>query len=123
MTVPVPSNPEREQRPWGWFETLSRGPDHLVKQLWLEPTCRLSLQRHRHRWEHWVVARGSGMVEINGQRQAVTAGDTLTIAQGAVHRATAGAAGLLIVEVQRGPLLREDDIERLEDDYGRVLSC
>jgi mannose-6-phosphate isomerase-like protein (cupin superfamily) len=122
MNPLAPATPERDPRPWGWFETLSLGPDHLVKRLWLAPGCRLSLQRHQHRWEHWVVVSGAGTVEIDGQVQAVEPGSTLTIAQRAVHRASAGPEGLLIVEVQRGGVLREDDIERLQDDYGRVLS-
>ena len=111
----------REQRPWGWFETLASGPGYLVKRLWLEPHRRLSRQRHGHPCEHWVVAAGSGVVELDQEQVPVAAGSSLTIAVGMVHRATAGADGLLIVEVQRGPVLREDDIQRLEDDYGRVV--
>ena len=121
-----PSRPAaggREQRPWGWFETLSVEADHLVKRLWIEPGCRISLQRHQHRCEHWVVAAGSGMVTLDRLEQPVAAGSMLTIPCQALHRASAGPAGLLIVEVQRGPVLREDDIERLQDDFGRVLSC
>ncbi|MFM9109631.1 MAG: phosphomannose isomerase type II C-terminal cupin domain [Prochlorococcaceae cyanobacterium] len=114
-------SPLREQRPWGWFETLGVGSGHLVKRLWIEPHRRLSRQRHQHRCEHWVIAAGGGLVELDENELVVAPGSTLTIPVGMVHRASAGAEGLLIVEVQRGQPLREDDIERLEDDYGRVV--
>ena len=110
---------ERCQRPWGWFETLAEGEGYRVKRLVLHAGQRLSLQRHQHRCEHWLVASGSGLLELNGQRQPLAAGNSATIAQGAVHRASAGPQGLVIIELQRGALLSEDDIERLADDYGR----
>jgi mannose-6-phosphate isomerase-like protein (cupin superfamily) len=92
-----------------------------VKRLCLQPGCRLSLQRHRHRSEHWVVVAGTGRVLCDGEERAVGPGSTLLVPAGAVHRATADPDGpLLLVEVQRGALLREDDIERLADDYGRA---
>jgi mannose-6-phosphate isomerase len=116
VQAPIP----REERPWGWFETLGSGEGYLVKRLWIRAGQRISLQRHRHRHEHWVVVRGDGLLECNGATLPAAVGTVLQVPCGAVHRATAGAAGLLIVEVQRGAELREDDIERLADDYQRA---
>lgn len=115
MQAPIP----REERPWGWFETLGSGEGYLVKRLCIRAGRRISLQRHRHRHEHWVVVGGAGLLECNGTTLAAAVGTALEVPCGAVHRATAGGAGLLIVEVQRGAELREDDIERLADDYQR----
>lgn len=123
--------PGRCHRPWGWYETLAQDlpggliageGGYLVKRLWLNPDNRISLQRHHHRCEHWLVVQGSGTLESDGEDLAAAVGTTLFVPQGAIHRATAGPAGLLIIEVQRGLELREDDIERFEDDYGRVIS-
>lgn len=107
-------------RPWGWYENLAEGDHYLVKRLWIDAGLRISLQRHVHRCEHWVVVSGQGEVELEGQRFSVVAGSTVFVPMGAVHRAKAGTAPLEIIEVQRGDELREDDIERLADDYGRV---
>jgi mannose-6-phosphate isomerase-like protein (cupin superfamily) len=109
-----------EERPWGWFETLGSGQGYLVKRLCIRAGQRISLQRHRHRLEHWVVVSGSGVLHCNGADLEATAGSTLLVPCGAIHRASAGSEDLLIVEVQRGVDLREDDIERLEDDYQRT---
>jgi mannose-6-phosphate isomerase-like protein (cupin superfamily) len=113
---------ERVLRPWGWFETLASGPGYLVKRLRIEADRRLSLQRHRHRSEHWVVVAGEGVIESDGERLNATAGLSLFLPCGSVHRAAAGATALEIIEVQRGDELREDDIERFADDYGRVVT-
>lgn len=109
-----------EHRPWGWFETLGDGPGYRVKRLCIRAGGRLSLQRHRHRCEHWVVVSGHGQLECDATVTEAAAGTTLFIPLGAVHRATATSADLVIVEVQRGAPLSEDDIERLADDYGRM---
>ena len=108
-----------EHRPWGWFETLGSGEGYLVKRLCIRAGQRISLQRHSHRLEHWVVVTGSGELECDGQLLPAAAGTTLVVPCGAVHRASAGPDDLLIVEVQRGSTLSEDDIERLADDYQR----
>ena len=110
----------RTVRPWGWYENLAEGDHYLVKRLWIETDQRISLQRHRHRSEHWVVVSGQGEVDMEGKRFSITPGSTVFIPTGAVHRATACASPLEIIEVQRGDELREDDIERLADDYGRL---
>lgn len=110
----------RVQRPWGWFETLSRGDGYVVKRLWLSPGQRISLQSHRHRCEHWVVVNGEGLLTLGETAIPAERGTTLFVPEGARHRAEAGSLALEIVEVQRGGLLSEDDIERYEDDFGRL---
>jgi len=107
------------ERPWGWFETLASGEGYLVKRLCIRAGQRISLQRHRHRLEHWVVVAGCGELHCDGASLTAGPGTTLLVPCGAVHRASAGGEDLLIVEVQRGALLSEDDIERLADDYRR----
>jgi len=113
---------ERVERPWGWFESLGSGEGYQVKRLLLRAGNRISLQRHQHRSEHWVVVSGEGWLECEGSSIPAEVGTHLAIPQGAVHRARAGALDLLIVEVQQGPWLNEDDIERLSDDYGRPVA-
>ena len=109
----------RVQRPWGWFETLAEGPDYRVKRLLIRQAQRISLQRHQRRSEHWVVVAGEGLMHLDGREWTISAGSTVFIAVLAVHRATALAGDLEISEVQRGDGLSEDDIERLDDDFGR----
>jgi len=113
---------ERIERPWGWFESLGSGEGYQVKRLLVRAGNRISLQRHQHRSEHWVVVSGEGWLECGGSSIPAEVGTHLAIPQGAVHRARAGALDLLIVEVQQGPWLSEDDIERLSDDYGRPVA-
>lgn len=111
---------ERVVRPWGWFEGLGGGEGYRVKRLCIRAGARISLQRHRHRSEHWVVVAGTGLLECEGQQLEASPGTLLTVPCGAIHRASAGASDLVIVEVQRGLDLREDDIERFADDYDRT---
>jgi mannose-6-phosphate isomerase len=118
--VPSEVSARRQQRPWGWFETLGSGDGYLVKRLCIHAGRRISRQRHRWRSEHWVVVAGNGLLECDGSECPADPGTGLVIPLGAVHRASAGSADLLIVEVQRGERLREDDIERLADDFGRT---
>jgi mannose-6-phosphate isomerase len=112
----------RQERPWGWFETLAVGDGYLVKRLCIHAGRRISLQRHAWRSEHWLVVGGNGLLECGGEQRQAGPGTSLVIPLGAVHRASAGSADLLIVEVQRGERLCEDDIERLADDFGRLLN-
>jgi mannose-6-phosphate isomerase-like protein (cupin superfamily) len=107
------------QRPWGWFETIGSGEGYLVKRLCIHAGARISLQRHHHRSEHWVVVQGDGELQCDQQRIAAQPGTTLWVPCGALHRASAGNQDLLIVEVQRGNWLSEEDIERVADDYQR----
>jgi mannose-1-phosphate guanylyltransferase/mannose-6-phosphate isomerase len=112
----------RMDRPWGWFQTLAEGEGYLIKRLWIAPGLRISLQRHSHRSEHWYVALGGGYVTIAGQHLEAQVDSTFDVPCGAIHRAQAGSEGMLIVEIQRGSLLIETDIERFADDYGRAPS-
>jgi mannose-6-phosphate isomerase-like protein (cupin superfamily) len=110
-----------EPRPWGRYDVLADEPTHKVKRLTVEPGQRLSYQRHSKRAEHWFVVGGEGVVTIDGQEQSVRAGTAIDVPMGAAHRiASTGTEPLVFVEVQLGSYFGEDDIERLDDDYGRV---
>jgi len=111
---------ERCQRPWGWFETLADGEGYRVKRLWIRNGQRISLQRHHHRSEHWVVVAGEGLLTLDDQQRRLQPGSEALIACGAIHRAEAQGLDLEIIEIQRGAWLSEDDIERLADDFGRI---
>ncbi len=119
-TGPQENGHGRSERPWGWFETLASGEGYLVKRLAIRAGRRISLQRHQHRCEHWVVVAGCGELELEGEGIPAAVGTSLFVPIGAWHRAAAGQEDLLIVEVQRGAELREDDIERIADDFGRA---
>ena len=109
------------ERPWGYYVVLEESGDGFkVKRFLVRPGKRLSLQRHRHRSEHWFIVRGRARV-IRGEDTILCAeGDSLDIPTGAVHRIeNTGPVDLIVVEVQQGDYLGEDDIERLEDDFGR----
>lgn len=121
MIQPNPHDPAgRVDRPWGWFETLVSGEQYRVKRLLIHSGQRLSLQRHQHRCEHWVVVAGRGELQLAETMLAAVPGTTLFIPQGTVHRAGGGSENLEIIEVQRGTWLSETDIERLADDFGRL---
>jgi mannose-6-phosphate isomerase-like protein (cupin superfamily) len=129
LETPAPAGPASpaasipagaEQRPWGWHQTLAEGHRYRVKRLQLWPGRRISLQRHHHRCEHWVVVEGSGTAWVAEATVPLTPGREVFIPRGTLHRAAAAAAGLVIIEVQRGGTLREDDIERFADDFGRA---
>jgi mannose-1-phosphate guanylyltransferase len=112
----------RVDRPWGWYEHLQSGKGYKVKRLLVFKGQQLSLQRHHHRSESWTVASGDGSLLCNNQWVEAHPGVMLTIPVGAVHRARGGHCDLVIIEVQHGDDLREEDIERLQDDYGRVIA-
>lgn len=108
-------------RPWGHAETFKTGDGFLVKRITVAPGEALSLQRHRHRAEHWVVARGEATVQRDDERFVLTADESTYIPLGARHRlANEGAEPLEVIEVQIGARLSEDDIERFDDRYGRA---
>jgi len=112
---------EGAERPWGSYAVIDEGDGFKVKRITVSPGMRLSYQRHAQRAEHWFVVDGEGAVTIDGRRMEVRPGDALDIPVGAAHRIESGpAAELVFIEVQRGPYLGEDDIVRLEDDFGRV---
>ncbi len=109
------------KRPWGYFEILSDTPDHKVKRITVKPGGILSLQRHKFRSEHWFFVSGSGKVTLEGKEYPVRSGATIDIPLGARHRMENTSSGdLVIIEVQTGTYFGEDDIERLEDKYGRA---
>jgi mannose-6-phosphate isomerase len=112
---------EPERRPWGSFQVLEEGADYKVKRLVVEPGHRLSLQRHRFRAEHWVVIAGSPRVQVGSRTRRLNARGTVTIPRGAWHRIeNPGRMTVVIIEVQHGTYLGEDDIIRRQDDYGRA---
>ena len=111
----------RVERPWGWYEDLLSGPGYKLKRLLVRQGRRLSLQRHRHRSENWTVVAGTGQLLCDDHLLDAKAGSTFHIPCGSIHRASGGPGDLLIIEVQHGSTLEESDIERLEDDFGRVI--
>ena len=109
---------ETVTRPWGTYETVHESGTYKVKKIVVNPNQSFSLQYHEHRYEHWTIVEGSGTV-INGEETIKCyPGSTFDIPVKQIHRATAGDYGLTFIEVQRG-YCNEDDIVRLEDDYGR----
>jgi mannose-6-phosphate isomerase len=111
---------EVDTRPWGKFEVLSDDETHKVKRMTVEPGHRLSYQRHAQRAEHWFVVAGDAIVTLDGVEHVVATGEAIDIPMGAAHRiANAGLVPLVFIEVQHGTYFGEDDIERLDDDYGR----
>ena len=108
-------------RPWGFYEVLSDEPDHKLKRITVYPGKRLSLQRHRRRSEHWYIVQGSGVVTLDDKEIKIEGGEAVDIPKGAAHRIMNPTKNnMIFVEVQRGDYFGEDDIERLEDDYGRA---
>ena len=112
---------ETGHRPWGFYEVLSDMKDHKVKRITVYPGKRLSLQRHRKRSEHWHCLQGTGVVTLDDGKVEFFKGASVDIGRGAVHRVeNTGPDDLRFIEVQQGDYFGEDDIERLEDDYGRA---
>jgi mannose-1-phosphate guanylyltransferase/mannose-6-phosphate isomerase len=110
-------------RPWGQYETKDSGERYKVKRITVKPGGRLSLQKHKRRSEHWVVVRGQARVTIDGKISALKENESTYIPIGAVHRLeNPGKAPLELIEVQVGGYLEEDDIERLDDIYGREVA-
>jgi mannose-6-phosphate isomerase len=132
MTTPQASTtahtpPERTLRPWGWYETVTEATGHKVKRIHVHAGQRLSLQKHAQRAEHWVVVRGQARITLGNpdgetwREFDLELGQHCDIALGQVHRlASVGNAPVEIIEVQFGAYLGEDDITRLQDDFGRV---
>jgi len=107
-------------RPWGSYQSVDNGDRHQVKRIIVKPGSRLSLQKHHHRAEHWIVVRGAARVTINEDVKTVHENESVYIPMGAVHRLeNPGKIMLELIEVQTGSYLGEDDIIRIEDDYRR----
>ena len=114
---------ETDSRPWGSYVVLDEGTGYKVKRIKVLSGKRLSYQKHAQRREHWVVVQGQGRVTLDGRDSLVHAGETVDVAIQQAHRIeNSGQELLIFIEVQRGDYLGEDDIIRLQDDYGRGLS-
>ena len=120
MDETTDTSPKFDQRPWGTFTVLDEGDDHKVKRIEVLPGKRLSYQKHAQRAEHWVIIKGTAKVTLNGEDILVPGGQAIDIPIGAAHRVENPGDDLLVfIEVQRGSYLGEDDIVRLQDDFGR----
>ena len=112
---------DRELRPWGAWHVLDEGAGYKVKSITVLPGQRLSYQTHEHRAEHWMVVAGRATCVIDGVTVHLRQGQSLDVEIGQAHRITnMDDETLVIIEVQSGAYCGEDDICRLEDDYGRV---
>ena len=110
-----------ENRPWGGFEIIHAGDNYKIKRLYVSPNEGTSLQTHQHRSEHWVIESGAAKITIGERVSYLLAGASVSVPKNIAHRIeNEGAEMLVIFEVQFGKCLREDDIIRLEDKYGRV---
>jgi len=111
---------EFDRRPWGTYTVLEEDRNFKVKRIEVLPGQRLSYQKHAQRAEHWFVVEGTAKVTLDGREVTVNAGEAIDIPIGTAHRVeNPGDADLVFIEVQRGTYLGEDDIFRLQDDYGR----
>ncbi len=109
-----------DHRPWGWFESLAVGERFQVKRIHVHPGAALSLQSHHHRSEHWIVVEGTAKVTVDDEVRLVTENQSVYIPLGSVHRMeNPGKVPMVLIEVQTGSYLGEDDIIRYEDVYAR----
>lgn len=112
---------EFDERPWGSYVTTDTGYNFKSKTITVKPGERLSKQFHYHRDEHWIITSGYGLMELENNEFDVRAGKYIHIPKKTVHRITnTGTQPLVFCEIQIGDFLKEDDIVRLSDDYGRV---
>ncbi len=110
----------RDHRPWGWFESLAVGSRFQVKRIHVHPGAALSLQSHFHRSEHWIVVEGTAKVTVDGQTRLVTENESIYVPVGSIHRMeNPGKMPMVLIEVQTGSYVGEDDIVRYEDAYAR----
>lgn len=111
----------KDHRPWGWYECLAHGNRFQVKRIVVNPGASLSLQSHHHRAEHWIVVHGTANVSVDGTCKLITENQSIYIPLGAVHRLeNPGKLPVVLIEVQTGSYLGEDDIQRYEDIYARA---
>jgi mannose-6-phosphate isomerase len=121
MSDDVTYQREMDERPWGRYTVLDDGPTFKVKRIEVLPGKRLSYQRHARRAEHWFIVEGTAVITLQGERIEVTAGHAVDIPLGADHRIENASDKMVVfVEVQHGDYFGEDDIVRLDDDYGRA---
>ena len=108
-------------RPWGHYRSVDSGDRFQVKRITVKPGAKLSLQKHYHRAEHWVVVHGTALVQRGDERMLVRENESVYIPIGTEHRLeNPGKLPLQLIEVQSGPYLGEDDIVRVSDTYGRA---
>ncbi|MEZ5426971.1 MAG: phosphomannose isomerase type II C-terminal cupin domain [Pyrinomonadaceae bacterium] len=120
MTSEIDNSPKYDERPWGTFTVLDEGEGYKVKRIEVYAGKRLSYQKHARRAEHWFVVEGTAKVTLDGREIIKEAGEAIDIAVGTAHRVeNPGDRLMVFIEVQRGDYLGEDDIVRLEDDFGR----
>ncbi|MCX7973193.1 MAG: glycosyltransferase [Candidatus Aminicenantes bacterium] len=112
----------RGLRPWGRYIVLEEKEKHKVKRIEIYEGMRLSYQRHRRRSEHWFILQGKALVTIDGQEKLLSPGESVDISAFSLHRIEAREGTVVFIEIQRGDYLGEDDIERVEDDFGRLQS-
>ena len=113
-------SPRFDRRPWGTFTVLDEAPTYKVKRLEVFPGKRLSYQKHAQRSEHWMAVSGRARVTLDGRELLLSEGDTVDIPAGVAHRIeNVGESTLIFIEIQRGTYFGEDDIVRLQDDFGR----
>ena len=116
----IDHSPKYDDRPWGNFTVLDEADGYKVKRIVVWAGKRLSYQKHAQRSEHWMVVGGVAKVTLDGKDVELSAGEYIDIPIGAAHRVeNPGSEPLVFIEVQRGSYLGEDDIVRLQDDYGR----
>jgi len=109
-----------DRRPWGSYTVLEEGLNSKVKRIEVLPGKRLSYQKHSKRSEHWFLIQGTGRITLNDEDLTLGAGRSIDVPVGAAHRIeNIGDDVLAFIEVQLGPYLGEDDIVRLQDDFGR----
>ena len=119
--TPEATEHRRSYRPWGYYQSIDRGSRYQVKRIVVRPGGRLSLQKHYHRAEHWIVVRGAAEVTLNGAVHLVHENESIYLPIGCDHRmANPGKIDLELIEVQTGSYLGEDDIIRIEDVYNRT---
>lgn len=120
MTATMTSALTTEQRPWGSFTILEEAPGYKIKRIEVAPGQRLSLQMHHHRSEHWIVVSGTARVICGDQELLLSANQSTYVPACTRHRLeNPGVLPLILIEVQNGEYLGEDDIIRFEDDYAR----
>ena len=109
------------ERPWGTYFNALEEPGFKIKKIVVKPNSRLSLQSHEHRSEHWVVAEGEALVTVNDKEIKMGPDQYIYIPKGSIHRLqNLGQKDLILIEVQLGNYLGEDDIKRYQDDYNRT---
>jgi len=112
----------RSERPWGYFEVLEEDQinPYKIKTIYVKANQQFSFQRHEYREEHWIVLEGDGILTTSTYNTNVRRGDYIHIRRNELHRMSAGEFGIKFAEVQIGSVCDEEDIIKIEDDYGRV---